>query len=192
VAHARAHAPLDDDRAPPPADAGDGVVRRCYHVPYGKMAKKAHARLCELQGVADAAVVEARFEQEVMASLRLSRRIGNIYTGSLWLALGSLLETDAATIEGQRLSLFSYGSGCTAEFFCGRVAAGAAATMAALAFSAPLAARKRLSMAEYESIRTADARATDARAEAEAGAVAAELLPPLSFRGTVEHRRVYG
>jgi hydroxymethylglutaryl-CoA synthase len=88
--------------------------------------------------------------------------VGNIYTGSLWLSLASLLEAEAATLEGQRIGLFSYGSGCAAEFFAGTVARGAGAFARSLRLSEPLERRRRLTVTEYEAIRRNDA-AADAR-----------------------------
>ena len=54
------------------------------------------------------------------------------------------------------MTFFSYGSGCTAEFFAGTIAAGAGAFTKQLAIDAPLAQRRRYSVAEYEAIRNAD------------------------------------
>ena len=68
---------------------------------------------------------DATFATEVESSLTLPGQVGNIYTGSLYLALASLLHFEVADIVGQRVGLFSYGSGCAAEFFAGRVTEGA-------------------------------------------------------------------
>lgn len=133
----------------------DSIVRRCYHVPYGKMAKKAHRHVEQIEGKTDAQA-DASYAEQVASSLRLPSQIGNIYTGSLYLALASLLEFEAADIEGKRISLFSYGSGCTAEWFAGRVQPGAGAFVRQLKLAEPLERRRKLSIAEYEAIRAAD------------------------------------
>ena len=67
-----------------------------YHVPFCKMAKKAHAQLrrCDLDDVLGA-FDEGReeregatsFERQVASSLSLCSRVGNVYTGSLYLGL---------------------------------------------------------------------------------------------------------
>ena len=143
---------------------GDALARTCYHVPYGKMAHKAHRRRCEVDGL-DEAAADRDFEVSVAPSLRFSAQVGNIYAGSLYLALASLLHAEAAALEGRRIGLFSYGSGCAAEFFAGRVADGAAAVVASLDLAAPLApgARTRLAIPAYEALRRDDA-AADRRA----------------------------
>ena len=47
-------------------------------------------------------------------------RVGNIYTGSLYLGLAGLLHAQATELAGARIGMFSYGSGCTSELFSGR------------------------------------------------------------------------
>jgi hydroxymethylglutaryl-CoA synthase len=130
-------------------------VRRCYHVPYGKMAKKAHRHCMTLEGKSEAEA-DASFAEEVAVSLELPSQIGNIYTGSLYLALASLLNAEAAELEGKRIGLFSYGSGCAAEFFAGRVVAGAGKMIEQLAVAEPLTNRRRYTIPEYEQIRNSD------------------------------------
>jgi len=134
------------------------LSRRCYHVPYGKMARKAHRHARMLDGLSEAAA-DASFDAEVAPSLRLPAEVGNIYSGSLYLALASLLHFEASALEGQRLGLFSYGSGCTAEYFAGRVVPGAGALAARLGLAQPLSDRRRYSVPEYERIRAADEQA---------------------------------
>ena len=76
-----------------------------YHVPFCKMAKKAHARLrrCDLDdvlGAFDEAREEregaASFERQVAPSLTVCARVGNVYTGSLYLGLAGMLHTGSA------------------------------------------------------------------------------------------------
>jgi hydroxymethylglutaryl-CoA synthase len=134
------------------------LARRCYHVPYGKMALKAHRHVRALDGLSEAEA-DATFAREVAPSLAMPAELGNIYTGSLYLALASLLRAEASSLEGQHVGHFSYGSGCTAEFFAGRVVEGAGALCALLELGQPLEHRKRYTVAEYEAIRGGDATA---------------------------------
>ena len=132
------------------------LVRTCYHVPYGKMARKAHRHRKQIDGLTEAEA-DATFATEVESSLNFSAQIGNVYTGSLYLALASLLHAEAGQLEGQRIGLFSYGSGCAAEFFAGRVCEGAQDMVDQLDLAGPLAARERLTIERYEELRRADA-----------------------------------
>lgn len=174
------------DTVPP----GEPLARSLYHVPYGKMAVKAHRQRRMLDGL-DEAAADATFAEEVGASLRFAMQVGNLYTGSLYLALASLLDAEATALEGRRVGLFSYGSGCGAEFFAGRVLPGAGAVVAGLQLGAPLAegARTRLTIADYEAIRRAEERAEPALREGD-GAVE-EPDGAVLFRGVdaAERRR---
>jgi hydroxymethylglutaryl-CoA synthase len=163
----------------------ESLVRRCYHVPYGKMAKKAHRHCMQLDGKSEAEA-DASYLDEVASSLRLPSQVGNIYTGSLYLALASLLEAEAGELEGRRIGLFSYGSGCAAEFFAGRVVAGAGAFADKLALAEPLADRRRYTIAEYEAIRHADA-------EVDRRPVESHSFAPgnVAFLGVDGEKRIY-
>lgn len=132
------------------------LARTCYHVPYGKMASKAHRRRLAAEGIAEAQA-DVRFLTEVAPSLAFSAQVGNVYTASLYLSLASLLAAEASELESAHVGLFSYGSGCGAEFFAARVAAGAGAFARYLDLGAPLANRRRLTVEQYEELRRADA-----------------------------------
>jgi hydroxymethylglutaryl-CoA synthase len=122
-----------------------------YHTPFPKMAHKAHHRLVEDESADDA---EERFARswatQVDPGLGLARQVGNTYTASLYLCLAWLLEREGATLEGRDLALFSYGSGCCAEFFTARAVPGSAARAARIGVQALLQARRELTVAEYE------------------------------------------
>ena len=167
------------------ADLHGPLARRCYHVPYGKMAKKAHRCARGLDGLTEAEA-DATFEAEVASSLAFPQEVGNSYTGSLWLSLASLLHREAGPLEGQRVGLFSYGSGCAAEFFAGRVVAGAAEQVAKLSLAAPLEGRRAYTVGEYESIRSQDTEA-DRRPAGPTGARPGEV----AFVGQVGEARRY-
>jgi hydroxymethylglutaryl-CoA synthase len=137
------------------------LARICYHVPFCKMAKKAHLQIrrCDLEDaaalwdvVAEEDLGAVSFRDQVEPSLELCARVGNIYTGSLYLGLAGLLHAQASELVGQRIGLFSYGSGCTSEFFSGVVAKGAAERIAAARIPELLAERERITVGEYERI----------------------------------------
>lgn len=50
------------------------------------------------------------------------RRLGNMYTASLYGALASVIESvEPETLKGKRIGMFSYGSGLAASFFAIKV-----------------------------------------------------------------------
>ncbi|KRL86472.1 3-hydroxy-3-methylglutaryl CoA synthase [Lacticaseibacillus pantheris DSM 15945 = JCM 12539 = NBRC 106106] len=119
-----------------------------FHLPYTKMGLKAFwTALPEVSEDKQTALLDAYQESTVY-----SRRIGNIYTGSLYLGLVSLLENDGHVQAGDRLGMFSYGSGAVGEFFSGELQEGFARFLHADAHREYLDSRQRLSVAEYERV----------------------------------------
>lgn len=65
---------------------------------------------------------KATYAKKVDPSMACSKRLGNMYTGSLYGCLASLLSTvEPQQLLGKRLSMFAFGSGCAASFFTLRV-----------------------------------------------------------------------
>src|SRR3989449_6882277 len=139
---------------PPPIAAGaaltDRLVRLLYHTPFPKMAMKAHRRLLEIDGRAvDDEAAAASYRMQAAPGLAAVARVGNTYTASLYLCLAALLEAEGRALAGERLGLFSYGSGCCAEFFTGSVPEGVEA-VADAGVAALLAGRTFIDVPAYE------------------------------------------
>jgi len=85
----------------------------CFHLPYTKMGMKA------LKTVLDQAteVTQERLTSYYDKSVIYSRKVGNVYSASLYLSLISLLENADELKENSKLGMFSYGSGAVGEFF---------------------------------------------------------------------------
>ena len=93
----------------------------CFHLPYPKLALKG------LKKILDKSLSEEKKDQlqyNFDQSILYSQRVGNIYTGSLFLGLLSLLENDPQLKAGDRIALFSYGSGAVAEIFSANLVPG--------------------------------------------------------------------
>ena len=93
----------------------------CFHLPYPKLALKG------LKKILDKSVSEEKKDQlqyNFDQSILYSQRVGNIYTGSLFLGLLSLLENDPQLKAGDRIALFSYGSGAVSEIFSANLVPG--------------------------------------------------------------------
>lgn len=83
----------------------------CFHSPYYKMVQKAYTALARVdQPQLSDLDISAAFQKQVEPTLFVSQRIGNIYTGSLYACLYSLLYR-TPDIANKRALLFSYGSG---------------------------------------------------------------------------------
>ncbi|MHC5269714.1 hydroxymethylglutaryl-CoA synthase [Enterococcus sp. LJL98] len=121
-----------------------------FHIPYTKMGKKALLAILENETETEQARMLAQYE----ASILYSRRAGNLYTGSLYLGLISLLENATNLQAGQRIGLFSYGSGAVSEFFSGLLVEGFEKQLAGAAHQHLLDQRTKLSIAAYEAMLT--------------------------------------
>lgn len=172
----------------------------CFHLPYTKMGLKAlRAGFEANSGVShacDDVSITSDTRERLLAryqdSTQYSRRIGNIYTGSLYLGLISLLDYDyfrnscdssesagdssesacdssavacdlySAThsnesptrlsplLPGQKIGLFSYGSGAVAEFFSATLVPGWRSALFSNQHIKTLNNRTQLTVSQYE------------------------------------------
>lgn len=122
-----------------------------FHTPFAGMVKGAHRMMLRKLAKAKPAEAEADFERRLAPSLRFASEVGNLYSAALYLALCSLVESGDFE-RPKRVGLFSYGSGCSSEFFSGVVTAEAQARLRALGLARALDERRVLSMEEYERI----------------------------------------
>ena len=99
----------------------DDFAAFCFHLPYPKLALKGLKQL--LKKELDPAH-KTQLEDNFQASILYSQKVGNIYTGSLFLGLLSLLENSQSLKAGDRIALFSYGSGAVSEIFSANLEAG--------------------------------------------------------------------
>jgi hydroxymethylglutaryl-CoA synthase len=122
-------------------------ARCCYHLPFTRMAELAHRHLTRELGLHE---TPQHLHATLEETLIYNRVLGNSYTASLYVALASLLDHCPEDLGGQRLGLFSYGSGCVGEFFSGTVQPGYRAHRHAAIHHQLLAERELLSVARYE------------------------------------------
>ena len=60
---------------------------------------------------------EKEWEDKCERSLVLAKQLGNIYTGSLYNGLLSLVCDESIDLTNKNICMFSYGSGCAASMF---------------------------------------------------------------------------
>ena len=176
-----------------PHELNTDAMEACfYHVPFVKMAMKAHKRHVELQHdvMNDKALAES-YAQRVAPWLTLNATVGNIYTGSIFLALIDFLRRVDASKEGTNTSFFAYGSGCGASYSAGQVAHGAASYRHLVDPSRQLAARRRLSVAQYEELMREEEHADENEAP-NLDPARWQLKGDLFYLGTHNHQRRYG
>lgn len=117
----------------------------CFHVPFTKMGKKA------LESIIDDAdeTTQERLRAGYEDAVYYNRYVGNIYTGSLYLSLISLLENHKLS-SGQTIGLFSYGSGSVGEFFSANVVDGYQNHLDIEGHQSALKQRNEVSVEDYE------------------------------------------
>ncbi|CAM3230781.1 hydroxymethylglutaryl-CoA synthase [Streptobacillus ratti] len=114
----------------------------CLHVPYTKMAYKG------LNSITN----DEKLLKEFEASVIYNKRIGNIYTGSLYLSMLSLILNSKNIKPGDKIGMFSYGSGAVAEFFSVTLAEKYKESLNKENIEYKINSRKRYSVKEYEDI----------------------------------------
>lgn len=125
------------------------IHRYCYHLPFTRIAEKAHERLLKASGVN---LSDDQLEAQIAGSLGYNKLTGNSYAASLYVGLTCLLDTTAEDLAGKRIGLFSYGSGCVAEYFSAVVQPGYRSHLFAAQHQALLDGRTELSYRQYEDI----------------------------------------
>ena len=137
--------------AVPLAEDLDYVV---YHMPLESLVRKAHEILLVESGAASAGNGDGgrSFDRMVAPSLRYCEETGNIFSGTLYAGLAALIDSDPAPLPGSRVGMYSYGSGSCAEFFAGTLGAEARSVVGARRIGQHLAARRGLSVPDYERI----------------------------------------
>jgi hydroxymethylglutaryl-CoA synthase len=129
-----------------------------YHVPFAKMAAKAHHRHFEIdvgekidRDSGRFADVKKSFTEKTGPWLSLNAMVGNIYTGSLFLSLIDLLRSNTSA-DLKQISMFSYGSGCAASMNIAYPTLGFERFKDKIDPEPELTARRKLSIDEYENI----------------------------------------
>lgn len=169
-----------------------------YHVPFGGLAQRAHFRLARRELGLSKADAERHWDRKSRASLTYNRRTGGVYGAATFVALAGLVDATPALTAGDRIGIYSYGSGSCAEFYSATVGADAHAAVAEAGIDQQLSRRRPLTVEEYEACERAVAAATCARDYSPPG----DLIPALYdshyagqhklvFRGTKNHYREY-
>ena len=129
--------------------------KNVYHVPFAKMTSLAHTTLLRKWKRMKKSVALAHWEHKTRPSLRYNSQMGGTYTGATFWALAGLIDHCEDLAAGDRISVFSYGSGSCAEYYEARIGAKAREKLAAAGIQAQLDARRPLTVPQYETIEQA-------------------------------------
>lgn len=166
-----------------PEDGLNNFDYMCFHCPYAKLVQKSVGRLgfhdflnnpdagafANLQRFRSVTLegsyfnkelekafvdyTKPHFAEKVLPSLFVAKNVGNMYCGSLYGSLVSLLcEVPSEELEGKRVGLFSYGSGLAASMFSLRVVGNVDHIKKILNVRERLESRKAVEPAVFEKI----------------------------------------
>lgn len=124
----------------------DDFYRFCYHMPFTRMAEKAHMQLAKY--CAPDRSKDYLLEQ-LFSGQRYNRLTGNTYTASVFIGLCSLLESHEK-LAGKRVGIFSYGSGSMGLFLGATVCVGYENHLHRMAHRKMLESRHELPFGDYE------------------------------------------
>jgi hydroxymethylglutaryl-CoA synthase len=138
------------ERVRHPVNFDEYFAKNIYHAPFGGMTFRAHRTLLRRWKPMTKSEAWAHFERKTLPSLKYLRRMGGTYAASTFIGLLGLIEGAKELEPGDRISIFSYGSGSCAEFYSGIVCPEAREAVRAARLPELLDARYQLSVEEYE------------------------------------------
>lgn len=133
-------------------DYDNEFKKHIYHVPFGGMTYRAHKALVRRQMRLKARPMREHFERKSKGALRYNSLFGGTYTSATFVAMMGLIDSYDDLEPGDRVSVFSYGSGSCAEFYSTKVGPRAREVLAQADLAAGMAARQPVSVAEYEQV----------------------------------------
>jgi hydroxymethylglutaryl-CoA synthase len=124
-------------------DPGIDYVYTCFHLPFASMADKANK-----------ALQIPLSKEKVDITKRFGMMIGNIYNGSLFLSLLSVLVYAKEELSNQTIGMYSYGSGAIGEFFSVTIQEGFESVVDRTQLIEKIEHRQAVSFSSYEELMT--------------------------------------
>lgn len=94
-----------------------------------------------------------RFQERVNPAIQVATMCGNMYCGSVWGGLASLVSyIDSSSLQGKRIGLFSYGSGLAASFCSFKVEGSTEKIAKVLNIQERLNARRQVPPETYDAV----------------------------------------
>lgn len=156
----------------------------CFHLPFPKLALKGFNKVMDKNLPED---FKEKLKENFESTILYSKEVGNIYTGSLYLGLLSLLENSKNLVAGDQIALFSYGSGAVAEIFSATLVDGFKDMLQTNRLET-LKNRIRLSVEDYEKLFFEEA-AIDSEGNAN---IPEYKTGAFTLKEIHEHQRIYG
>ncbi len=121
-----------------------------FHTPFAGMVKGAHRKLLRTKSPGiKPREIEEDFQRRVKPSFTYGVRVGNLAGGSLYLALCGVIDSMKEQ-DMCRVGMFSYGSGCSSEFYSGMITPRSKALLSKMKIKDQLDSRYKLKMERYD------------------------------------------
>ena len=124
----------------------DNFEAICFHLPFPKIGLKGLNTIVPKQENEN---LKDKLNENFHTSIIYNQKVGNIYTGSLYLNLLSLLENSKSLSSGDNILMYSYGSGAVCKIFSVTLVDGFEKRLRSDRM-ADFDARVKLSIEEYE------------------------------------------
>ncbi len=121
------------------------------HTPFAGLVKASHRKMMRELAGANPTEIEQDFTRRLLPSITYGSKVGNLCSGSVYLALAGLIDT-VKPDSSYRVGLFSYGSGCCSEFFSGVIDQESTTALAEMQIDRHLARRCEVTFDEYEGL----------------------------------------
>lgn len=121
------------------------------HTPFAGLVKAGHRKMMREFAEGGATEIEQDFARRVLPGIAYGTKVGNLCSGSLYLALAGLIDT-VRPDTGYRVGLYSYGSGCCSEFYSGMIDQESTAALKEMQIGQHLAGRCAFGFDEYEAL----------------------------------------
>jgi hydroxymethylglutaryl-CoA synthase len=145
-----------------PVDFDAYFKQNVYHVPFGGITFQAHRTLLRRWRSLKKSEALAHFARKAKPGLRYTSQMGGTYSASTFLSLMGLVDACDDLQSGDRIGMFSYGSGSVGEFYSAVIGPGAREAVAKAGLQRLIDARAPLAVAEYEGLERARFDAIDA------------------------------
>jgi len=125
--------------------------RVIYHTPFGGLVKLAHGNILKenYPGIKKKEILE-NFEEKVATSFKIPKAVGNTYSSTVYTCLMGLILDDDGLNPGDRIGIYSYGSGSCAEFYSAILLPGAKEYIKSIGINEHLKARRELTVEEFD------------------------------------------
>jgi 3-hydroxy-3-methylglutaryl CoA synthase len=144
-----------------PVDFEAHFKKNLYHVPFGGLTFQAHRTLLGHGRSVKKSEAWRHFEERSKPGLKYNTLLGGTYSGSTFIALMGLIEACEDLRGGDRIGIFSYGSGSCGEFYSAILGSEAREIVAQARLGELVEARDRVSVPEYEALEAARFAAID-------------------------------